>query len=183
MARFALLVSALAAVLAARPLFRDAIHEASEAYGFDEAFFEPFFEDLDETRAGSPPPLRHGQVKGTFVESILENAASREGGRAYVITSFIPRGSSDAVVSMLPRGDENVSWFNNRAFLGKIFQTLIREVTTTVLLSILVVLLYLMVTFRSVRLALISLLPLALSLPVTAALFALADIPLNAIGR
>jgi predicted exporter len=172
----------LAAVQAARPLFRDAIHEASEAYGFDEAFFEPFFEDLEETRAGSPPPLRPGQVKGTFVESVLENAASREGGRAYVITSFIPRGSSDAVVSMLPQGDENVSWFNNRAFLGKIFRTLIREVTTTVLLSILVVLLYLLVTFRSVRLALISLLPLALSLPVTAALFALADIPLNALG-
>jgi predicted exporter len=172
----------LAAVLAARPLFRDAIHEASGAYGFDEAFFDPFFNDLEAAGRGSPPPLRPGDVKGTFVESILENAASREGGRAAVLTSFIPAGASDAVVAMLPRNDENIKWFNNRALLGKIFQTLIREVTTTVLLSILVVLLYLLIHFRRVRLALISLLPLALSLPVTAALFALLEIPLNAIG-
>jgi len=172
----------ISAVASAEPSIRDALKKAEEKYGFNAAFFLPFFEDFEKSKSGQEPCITPGSVKGTFLEGILQNAAAGEEESAAIITSFIPAGDRSGILNMLPLDKKNVSWFNNRVFLTKTFETLIREVLGALVLSIFFVLIFLLLYFRSVKMTLLAVTPLMISLPVTAGLFAVAGQPVNAIG-
>jgi predicted exporter len=174
--------ASLQAVLSAEGGIREALGKAALAYGFDETFFQPFFDDLERSRAGKEAPLGPDALGGTFIETILKSAAVTESGGVTVLSSFVPSKDRTAVLARLPRGGGTISWFNRRVFLSEVFDTLIGEVTRTVVLGLAVVLIILLALFRSIRLAALAALPIIVSLPTTAAVFAWTGHPLNALG-
>ncbi|MFH1436682.1 MAG: MMPL family transporter [Pseudomonadota bacterium] len=161
---------------------RAVLKAASESYGFEEDFFQPFFNDLERSAKGEEPALGPDAVEGTFLKKVLLNASAEGENRAYVISTFIPSGDRKGFLAALPSGEKNISWLNRRVFLGKIFETLIRETAGTLIISFFAVLLLLLVYFRSVKLTVIALIPLLFAIPVEAGLFAAPGWPVNAIG-
>ncbi len=172
----------LSAVASREKNIRAVLQAASERYGFEEDFFQPFFNDLERSEKGEEKAIGPGNIEGTFIKKVLVNASALGKNRATVISTFIPSGERGGFLATLPADESNISWLNRRVFLGKIFETLIRETATTFLFSFFAVLILLLVYFRSVKLAVLALLPLLFSIPVEAGLFAATGRPVNAIG-
>ena len=172
----------LSAVISSEKSIRRVLQAASESYGFEEEYFQPFFNDLERSAKGKEPAIGPDTIEGTFIKKVLLNASAIGENHAYVISTFIPSGERERFIATLPSGEPDISWLNRRVFLGKIFETLIREITSTLMISFFAVLLLLLVYFRSVKLTALALLPLLFAVPVEAGLFAALGWPINAIG-
>ncbi len=161
---------------------RETIEAGADARGFAEGSFEPFFEDLRMAREGDPPPLGSEDLAGTPMANLIAGGVVQLGARTAVLT-FLPGDEPPSpVLASLAALAPNVMLTSRVHIMNEVFGAVRDEVLRLTALGILGILLTLLLRYRRLLPAVLSLIPVLVACVVTAGTFSIFGIEVNAIA-
>ncbi len=173
--RSASLQEATSSAFGERSALRDRVLRALTEEGFRGEAFAPFTRELS---APAPLPLRFADLRGTALEPIVRSLRVQVDGRVALLTPVSGVRDPAALMARL-RDVPGTHWLDQRALISAAYGRFRSRTIELVLVGLVLVVLLVVVRYRSVRLGLAAVLPAVLASVLTLAVLSLAGVAIN----